>query len=100
MVTILRSSIGREAEARRAPHSEQNFASGAFFEPQDEHVITGEAYVAMAQVPNGLRWWQSLRGASASPLSDERAYHLGGRRPSLLAGRVHDRGGGKVAFRL
>lgn len=55
MVTTLRSSIGREAEARRPPHSEQNFASGAFFEPQVEHVTTGEAYVPMARVPNALR---------------------------------------------
>ena len=56
MVTTLRSSIGREAEARRAPHSEQNFASAAFFEPQAEHVTTGEAYVAMARAPNALCW--------------------------------------------
>ena len=55
MVTTLRSSIGREAEARRAPHSEQNFASGAFFEPQAEQVTTGEAYVAMPRAPNALR---------------------------------------------
>ena len=53
-MTILRSSIGGEAEPRRAPHSEQNFASAAFFEPQAEHVTTGEAYVAMAQVANAL----------------------------------------------
>ena len=58
MVTTLRSSIGREAEARRAPHSEQNFASATFFEPQDAHVTTGEAYVVMARLPNavGRRW--------------------------------------------
>ena len=54
MVTTLRSSIGREAERRRAPHSEQNFASGAFFEPQAEHVTTGEAYVPIARVPNAF----------------------------------------------
>lgn len=56
MVTTLRSSIGREAEARRAPHSEQNFASDGFFEPQAEHVTTDEAYVPMAAAPNALRW--------------------------------------------
>src|SRR6185437_2707167 len=55
MVTTLRSSIGREAEARRAPHSEQNFASGAFFEPQDGQVTTGEAYVAIAQPPSARK---------------------------------------------
>jgi hypothetical protein len=46
--------MGGEAEGRRAPQSEQNFASAAFFEPQDEHVTTGEAYVAAARVPNAV----------------------------------------------
>ena len=66
MVTTLRSSIGREAEARRAPHSEQNFASGAFFEPQAEHVTTGEAYVAMARAPNALCWLDHQRDSKWS----------------------------------
>jgi hypothetical protein len=68
MVTTLRSSIGREAEARRTPHSEQNFASAAFFEPQAEHVTTGEAYVAMARVPNAARWLENLNATGDRPL--------------------------------
>ena len=74
MVTTLRSSIGREAEARRAPHSEQNFASAAFFEPQAEHVTTGEAYVPTGRVPNALRW--------LDPQSDSKSVVWGRHRPS------------------
>src|SRR5438132_11039181 len=46
-VTIFRSSTGRAAGARRAPHSEQNFAPAAFCEPHDGH-FTAEAYAAAA----------------------------------------------------
>ena len=67
-MTIFRSSIGREAAARRAPHSEQNFASAAFFEPQAEQVTTGEAYVAMARVPNAARWLENLNATGDRPL--------------------------------
>src|SRR5437868_2426957 len=45
-VTIFRSSTGRAAGARRAPHSEQNFAPAAFCEPHDGH-FTAEAYAAV-----------------------------------------------------
>ena len=96
MVTTLRSSIGREAEAKRAPHSEQNFASGAFFEPQAEHVTIGEAYVPMARVPNALRRWRSPRGAGLSPdasvLAEREAVGLGpGSVEDDLEGAVDDR---------
>ena len=82
MVTTLRSSIGREAEARRAPHSEQNFASGAFFEPQAEHVTTGEAYVAMPRVPNALR--RAPPSTRLEISSGERFWAVGGRERVVL----------------
>ena len=46
-VTIFRSSTGRAAGARRAPHSEQNLAPAAFCEPHDGH-FTAEAYAVVA----------------------------------------------------
>ena len=56
-----RSALGAELRLRRV------------LEPQDGHVITGEAYVAMARVPNAL---MSARPSSGTPRASPGFYSL------------------------